>query len=93
MGFEEDLAFVTDVGDNSIKIFNPFTNPNALIGFAFAGELVGTIHGGSTKLKGPEGIALSADGDTLYVVNSRADSLEMFTDVPATRGAATLPRR
>lgn len=81
-GFEDDLAFVTDVGDNSIKIFNPFTNPDPLIGFAFAGELVGTIHGGATKLKGPEGIALSADGDTLYVVNSKADSLEMFTDVP-----------
>ena len=41
------------------------------------------IHGSATKLKGPEGIALSADGDNLYVVNSKADSLEMFTDVPA----------
>lgn len=82
-GFEDDLAFVTDVGDDSIKIFDPFTNPNPLIGFAFAGELVGVIHGGSTKLKGPEGVALSADGDTLYVVNSKADSLEMFTDVPS----------
>ena len=85
-GFEDDLAFVTDVGDNSIKIFDPFTNPNVLIGFAFAGKLVGTIHGGSTKLKGPEGIALSPDGDTLYVVNSKADSLEMFTDVPSIEG-------
>jgi hypothetical protein len=90
MGLEEDLAFVTDVSDNSIKIFNPFTNRNALLGFAFAGELVGTIHGGSTKLKGPEGIALSADGDTLYVVNSRADSLEMFTDVPAIEGGGDI---
>jgi DNA-binding beta-propeller fold protein YncE len=91
MGFENDLAFVTDVGDNSIKIFDPFTNPNALIGFAFAGELVGTIHGGSTKLRGPEGIALDADGDTLYVVNSRADSLEMFTDVPSIEGGGDIP--
>jgi DNA-binding beta-propeller fold protein YncE len=90
MGFEDDLAFVTDVGDNSIKIFNPFTNPNALIGFAFAGELVGTIHGGATKLKAPEGIALSADGDTLYVVNNTADSLSEFTDVPSIEGGGNI---
>jgi len=81
MGFEDDLLFVTDTGDNSIKIFDPFTNPDILIGFAFAGELEGVIHGGSTKLKGPEGTALSADGDTLYVVNTDDDTLSMFTDI------------
>lgn len=81
LGFEDDLIFVTDVGDNSIKIFNPFTNSNPLLGFAFAGELVGTIQGSSTKLKHPEGIALSADGDTLYVVNNLTATLSMFTDI------------
>ena len=81
LGFEDDLLFVTDTGDNSIKIFDPFQNPDILIGFAFAGQLEGVIHGGSTKLKGPEGTALSPDGDTLYVTNSDNDTLSMFTDI------------
>lgn len=81
LGFEDDLIFVTDTGDNSIKIFDPFTNSDAGLGFAFAGALVGTIQGGSTKLKHPEGIALSADGDTLYVVNQLTNTLSMFSDI------------
>jgi len=90
MGFEDDLLFVTDTGDNSIKIFDPFANPDILVGFAFAGELEGVIHGGATKLKGPEGTALSADGDTLYVVNSDNDTLSMFTDVPDIEGGGDI---
>jgi hypothetical protein len=64
-----------------IKVFDVFVNPNIVVGFADTGELIGSINGGRTKLKGPKGIALSADGDTLYVVNNLADSLSMFTDV------------
>ncbi len=81
LGFEDDLIYVTDTSDNSIKIFNPFANSDPALGFAFAGSLVGTIQGGSTKLKHPEGIALSADNDTLYVVNNLTNTLSMFSDI------------
>jgi hypothetical protein len=80
LGFEDDLIFVTDT-DNSIKIFNVFVNPDGALGGADTGELMGTIQGPSTKLKNPKGVALSADGDTLYVVNSSANTLSMFTDI------------
>jgi hypothetical protein len=84
-GFPEDIIFVTDTADNSIKIFDPFANFDAG-NFFFDGELLGVIKGGKTKLKSPEGIALDAEGDALYVVNSDANSLEMFTDFPTSGG-------
>ncbi len=62
-----DTIYVTDAGDNSIKIFDTTT---------FTGTQTGTISGGHTKLVRPEGIALS--GDDLYVVNNNANSLSMF---------------
>ena len=78
--YTDDMIFVSDVGDNSIKIFAPFTNfddPS----FVYTGTELGVIHGGSTKLKRPEGIALGSDDDALYVVNNNSSSLEMFTDI------------
>ncbi len=83
VGFEspDELIYVTDTADNSVKIFEPFTNSDPALGFAFAGTLVGTIQGGSTKFKHPEGIAISADGDTLYVVNQLTNTLSMFSDI------------
>jgi hypothetical protein len=83
VGFEspDELIFVSDTGDNSIKIFEPFTNSDEALGFAFTGTLIGTIQGGTTKLKHPEGIALSSDGDTLYVVNQLTNTLSMFSDI------------
>jgi DNA-binding beta-propeller fold protein YncE len=75
-----DNLYVTDVADNTIKIFNPFTNFDTST-FFFTGELLATISGSRTNLKTPTGIALSADGDTLYVANNEANSLEMFTSV------------
>ena len=50
------------------------------------------IHGGSTKLKRPEGIALGADNDALYVVSNNSSSLEMFTDISSDRAVATFRR-
>jgi hypothetical protein len=121
LGFENDLAFVTDTGESAhgvdlnctaagkpyacctggpasvppqtlgtgtcpaipagVKIFDVFTNPDLAVGFAFSGQLLATIQGPATKLKTPEGIALSADGDTLYVANLATETLSMFTDV------------
>jgi hypothetical protein len=78
--FPDDVIFVTDVADNSIKIYAPFTD-FSFSTFFFQGTLLGTIHGGATKLKAPEGIALSADGDTLYVANNAVDSVSEFTDI------------
>ena len=75
-----DNLYVTDEADNSIKIFNPFVNPDSVNPF-LDGQLLATIHGKRTKLKAPTGIALSADGDTLYVASNETNSLEMFTDV------------
>ena len=75
-----DNLYVTDVADNTIKIFNPFVNQDETNPF-LDGELLATIAGSRTKLKTPTGIALSADGDTLYVANNEANSLEMFTNV------------
>src|SRR5260370_25493139 len=66
----------------SIKVVKPFTDFSPK-DFFFQGTLVATVQGGNTKLKGPECIALDADADTLYFVNNTANSLSMFTDVPA----------
>jgi len=78
-GFSEGGAtiYVTDAGDNSVKVFDVFTNQ---IPFSiFLGSQLGSIAGGHTKLKRPLGIAIS--GDDLYVVNNNANSLEMFDDL------------
>jgi len=76
---EGATIYVTDMGDNSIKVFTVFANFNI---FTFTGEQLGTIVGGHTKLLRPEGIAISADD--LYVVNNNANSLEMFDDLDVT---------
>ena len=69
--------YVTDAGDNSIKVFDVFTNQIPMS--IFLGTQTGTIVGGKTKLKRPLGITIS--GDDLYVVNNNANSLEMFDDL------------
>src|SRR5208283_1468922 len=74
----------------SIKIFATFENFSGS-DFFFAGELIGAIQGKSTKLNHPEGIALSQDADTLYVVNQLGNSLEMFTDVADIDGTEDIP--
>jgi hypothetical protein len=79
--FFDDVIFVNDVGDNSIKIFAPFTNGcEAPPDFFCTGTELGEIQGGSTKLKRPEGIALGVDSGALYVVNNNTSTLTMFTD-------------
>jgi len=90
--FNDDIIFVTDVGDNSIKIFAPFTSgcgefPN----FFCAGTELGVIHGGSTKLKRPLGLAVDSVTGTLYVVNHFGNSLEMFTDIESDTGGGDIP--
>ena len=82
---ESDNIYVTDAGDNSIKIFQTFANFSGT-DFFYTGELLGEIKGKATKLKRPQGIALSEDGDALYVVNSNANSLAMFTDFTTAGG-------
>ena len=85
-GFPDDVIYVTDAGDNSIKIFAPFTNCfTAGLPFACEGTELGVIQGGSTKLKRPEGIALSADGN-LYVVNNNGNSLNEYANVGTSGG-------
>jgi hypothetical protein len=69
--------YVTDAGDNSVKVFDVFTNQIPMS--IFTGTSLGSIAGGKTKLKRPLGIAIS--GDDLYVVNNNANSLEMFDDL------------
>jgi hypothetical protein len=76
--FFDDIMLVTDVGDNSIKIFSPFTG---FTGLFFTGTELGVIKGGSTKLKRPEGIAVNSADDAVYVVNNSSNTLEMFTDI------------
>ncbi len=82
---QDDDVYVTDYGDNSIKIFYPFTNFNGAT-FFFEGELEGVIQGKHTKLNVPEGIAIDAADAALYVVNAGNNSLLMFTDFPTTGG-------
>ncbi len=103
LGFEDDVMYVTDLGfplgtkgitpatavPPSIKIFDPIENFSTT-DFFFAGELLGAIQGKSTRLNRPQGIALSQDGDTLYVVNALGNSLEMFTDVADIAGTEDL---
>ena len=82
--FTEDVIFVSDVGNKttppSVKIFLPFTHFNPKT-FFFEGTLVGTIQGGATKFKRPEGLAIDDVTEALYVVNNETNTLEMFTDV------------
>ena len=86
-GFPDDVIYVTDAGDNSIKIFAPFTNCfTAGLPFACEGTELGVIQGGRTKLNRPEGIALDADGDALYVVNHNGNSLLEFEAVGTSGG-------
>jgi hypothetical protein len=78
--FPADVIFVTDVGDNSIKIFAPFTNCGVgPFGTLCFGSELAVIHGGATKLKRPEGIVLTGDGN-LYVVNNTANTLSEFSN-------------
>jgi hypothetical protein len=78
--------FVTDAGDNSIKIFD-VTAP-------FAEVLLGTIQGRHTHLRRPLGIAsnstftctddaaeVAVPCDDLYVVNNSGNTLMMFDDL------------
>jgi hypothetical protein len=76
--FDGDTIFVTDAGDNSVKVFDTTT---------LFGSLLGTIKGGNTKLVRPEGIALF--DDDLYVVSNNTNGLLMFDldlDTPITGG-------
>jgi len=80
--FADDVIFVSDVGDNSIKVFTVFNNFDVTTPtFFFEGTQIATIQGGATKFKRPEGVALSVDGSNLYVVNNNTNTLEMFTDI------------
>lgn len=78
--FIDSVMYVSDTGDNSIKVFKPFTNPNPDT-FFNQGTLIATIQGGQTKLSSPMGLAVA--NDVLYVVNQTKNSLEMFTDIDA----------
>jgi len=80
--FNDDVMYVTDIGDNSVKVFDPFTNFDINTLF-FEGTQIATIKGGSTKFNRPEGIALSDASGALYVVNNMTNSFEMFTDIGA----------
>ncbi len=79
-GFPDDVIFVTDIGDNSIKIFAPFTNCVSIPEFGdfCTGTELAVIKGGATKLRRPEGIVLTAD-DNLYVVNNNTSELSEFS--------------
>ena len=89
--FTKDVIFVTDVGDNSIKVFAPFTNGCGLPPFFFcAGTELGVIKGGSTKFRRPEGVSINTTDDTLYVVNNITNSLEMFADIDAAEGGGDI---
>ena len=69
----------------SIQIFDPFMNYD-FANFFFDGELLGTISGPHTHLRAPEGIAINAADDAMYVVNNGNNSLLMFTDFPTSGG-------
>jgi hypothetical protein len=76
----QDTIFVTDVGDNSIKIFAPFDPPSCFtpaLPFACAGAELAEIKGSKTKLARPQGIAIDPAGN-LYVVNNTISALEEF---------------
>jgi len=78
--FHNDVIVVSDVGDNSLKIFKPFTNFSGTF-FFFEGTELGVIQGSATKLKRPEGVALGVADDALYVANDLANSISEFTDL------------
>jgi hypothetical protein len=83
--FEGDAVYVTDLGDKGnpprIQVFDPFTNSDP-VDYFFDGELLATISGPHTKLKAPEGIAIDASEDAMYVVNNENNALLMYTDFP-----------
>jgi hypothetical protein len=81
--FFENEMFVTDQGDNSIKVFLPYENFSVVI---YYGELIATIQGGRTHLKSPAGVAIGVDDDTLYVANQTANTFEMFVDIDSSIG-------
>jgi len=77
----QDTIFVSDVGDNSIKIFAPFDPPScftAALPFGCAGAELAEIKGSNTKLKRPQGVAIDPAGN-LYVVNNKISTLEEFS--------------
>ncbi|MGA8645041.1 hypothetical protein [Candidatus Binatus sp.] len=77
----QDIIFVTDAGDNSIKIFAPFYPASCFtedLPFACAGLELAEIQGSKTKLKRPQGIAIDPAGN-LYVVNNTISTLEEFS--------------
>ena len=84
-GLPNDIIFVSDVGQSNIQIYDPF-DPESFDEFFFTGTLLGTIEGGKTKFKRPEGIALGNDDGALYVVNNNGNSLQMFTDFTTSGG-------
>ncbi|MGH7923199.1 MAG: hypothetical protein ACREQH_01255, partial [Candidatus Binatus sp.] len=87
LDFFDDVIFVTDVGDNSVKIVAPFTDGCEGPPFFFCqGTLLGTIQGNKTRLKRPEGVALGVDDGALYVVSDAKNSLLMFTDFTESGG-------
>jgi hypothetical protein len=88
--FTDDVMFVTDVGDNSIKVFSVFDHLSP-VAFVFTGTQLGTIKGGSTKLKRPEGIAVNVADGALYVVNDANNSVSMFTDFAADEMGGNIP--
>jgi DNA-binding beta-propeller fold protein YncE len=61
--------YVSDLGDNSVKIFDTTT---------FGGTLLGTISGKRTKFRSPLGVAFA--GDDLYVASTEANNFVMFDD-------------
>jgi hypothetical protein len=87
--FTDNEMFVADQGDDSIKVFAPFTNFATVI---YYGTLIATIKGGATHLGSPEGVAIGPDDDTLYVANQSLNSFEMFVDIDSSIAAGgTIP--
>ena len=76
---------MSDIGQNNIQIYSPFA-ADSFEEFTFTGTLLGTIHGGKTKFKRAEGVALGNDDGALYVVNNNGNSLQMFTDFTTSGG-------
>jgi hypothetical protein len=77
----DPVIYVTDDGDNSIKILD--------VAVPFVDNLIATIKGGNTKLKRPQGIYLV--GTDLYVVNALTNSLLLFDDLGTTGAGNVSP--
>jgi hypothetical protein len=80
-GLPNDTIYVSDDGDNSVKIFSPFDPLTCFTGalpFGCFGTELGVIQ--DSKLKRPQGVALSPEGN-LYVVNNNGNSLNEYDDV------------